>query len=127
MTRLIDTNIIIRLLTKDDPSLFLRAKKIFETGEVGKARIYLDEIVLAETIWVLLSHYRYLKEEVCPRLTKMLSNDWVINPRKTILLEALDLYSKQNFGFVDCWLRCLSKNQRIDLETFDEKLKKLKQ
>lgn len=125
MIELIDTNIIIRFLTKDNPTLYSQAKIIFENAQLGKSKIYLDEVVLAETIWVLLSHYKYTKLEVCPKLIKLLSYDWVVNSRKKILIKTLTLYAQQNFSYVDCWAHCLSQNEKLSLSTFDQKLKKL--
>lgn len=126
MIQIVDTNIFLRFLLNDDPQLFSEAKKIFDSAESGKTKIYFDELTTAEIIWVLLSHYHYFKEEICPKLIRLLSHAWIINPRKTILLDAITLFSKQNFSFVDCWLYSLSQAKNIDLTTFDQKLAKLK-
>lgn len=126
MIKIIDTNVILRFLLNDEPLLFVEAQKIFEDAQAGKFKIYIDEIVLAETIWVLMSYYSYTKSEVCSKLIKMLSHAWIVNPQKKIILRALALYSEKNFDFVDCWVYCLSQEEKIPLVTFDKKLKKLK-
>lgn len=124
MTEVIDTNIIVRFFTKDDPTLFSQAKKIFETAQSRKSKIYLDEVVLAETIWVLLSNYKYTKLDICPKLIKLLTRDWIISPRKKTLIKTLTIYSQRNFSFVDCWAYCLAQDEKLPLSTFDQKLKK---
>lgn len=125
MTQIIDTNVLVRFLTKDHSSLSLRAKKIFEMAQSGKTKIYLDEVVLAETVWVLLSRYHYPKGEICQYLINILSNSWIANPRKVVLLQALTLYSEKNLSFVDCWLHSLANETGYPLATFDQRLKKL--
>ncbi len=55
----IDTNIIVRLLTNDDPDQAARAKSLIEGGDV-----FVATTVLLETEWVLRGAYRLAKSEV---------------------------------------------------------------
>ncbi len=52
--RAIDTNVLVRFLTGDDPEQSRRARAIVETGEV-----YVSTTVLLETEWVLSSAYDF--------------------------------------------------------------------
>ena len=49
----IDTNIIVRLLTNDDPDQAAKAKSLIEGAEV-----FVATTVLLETEWVLRGAYR---------------------------------------------------------------------
>jgi len=124
-TILIDANIIIRFLLNDHPKLSPLAKSIFLKAQEGLNRIYLDELVLAEVIRTLSSFYKIKKIDLVDRLQKLLSQDWIVNPKKDLILEALNLYLSSNLDYIDCWLFVMAKSRKIDLETFDKRLKKL--
>lgn len=121
----IDTNILIRFLRADHPQLSLKAKEIFFSAQKGKVRIYLDEVVVAETVWLLSSFYKVKKEEIASQLQELVSQEWVVNPRKKIVLDSLSLYSPGSLAYIDCWVYCVSKEIKGELKTFDKKLKKL--
>lgn len=55
----IDTNIIVRFLTKDDPVQYKKATKILKNESA-----WIPKTVLVETYWVLNNVYKYPKEKV---------------------------------------------------------------
>src|SRR3989338_9206707 len=124
-TSVIDANIIIRFLLHDHPSLSSLAKSIFLKAEQGKIKLYLDEVVIAEVIWTLSSFYQIKKADLVDRMEKLLSCNWVINPKKNMVHKALQLYASSNLDYIDCWVYTVSKSRGIALEIFDKKLKKL--
>lgn len=126
-TLLLDTNIIIRYLLKDHPLLSPKAKNFFQQAKRGEVLLYIDEVVIAEIVWVLSSSV-YQKEPttIADQLKQLLASGWIINERKNVILQALNLFAKNNLSFVDCWLYVVSQNKNILLETFDKKLQKLR-
>lgn len=123
---LVDTNILLRFLLKENSLLSPKAKEIFDQAQAGKYNVYLDEIVLAETIWTMTTYYQHSKEKVCETLTKFISGKWVINPRKQLMVQALAVYSKNNLSYADAWLLAVGRSIGAELLTFDKKLSKLK-
>lgn len=124
-TVVVDANIIIRFLLHDHPKLSKAAKTIFQKAEKGVHKIYLDEVILAEVIWTLSSFYKIKKNDLVDRLQKLVSQDWLVNPKKKLLLATLELYLSSNLDYIDCWVLNVSKSLGINLETFDRNLKKL--
>ena len=122
----IDTNILLRYLRNDHPTLSIKAKKIFDRAYDNHINIYLDEIILAETIWVLSSFYKTPKSFIVSKLLEQLYFDWIINPRKKLMIKALGLFGKTNLSYFDCWIFIVNQNLKTSLETFDNDLKKLK-
>jgi predicted nucleic-acid-binding protein len=57
--RAIDTNVLVRFLTADDPQQFRRARKLMEGGGV-----FVPKTVLLETEWVLRRAYDLSRAEV---------------------------------------------------------------
>jgi len=125
-TALLDANVIIRFLLNDHPKLSLQAKKFFSQAEKGLINLYLDEVVLAEVIWTLSSFYKIKKTEIIDRLKTLLAQDWLVNPKKELLLEALGAYRRANLDYIDCWILVVSKSLGVTLETFDQKLSRKK-
>jgi predicted nucleic acid-binding protein len=60
----IDTNVLVRLLTGDDPEQSRLAQALVADAEANGLDIHLDEIVLAETAWVLHSSFGVDKAEL---------------------------------------------------------------
>jgi len=123
----IDTNILLRYLRNDHPTLSIKAKKIFDKAYKNDVNIYFDEIVLAETIWVLSSYFKTPKSIIASTLLEQLYFDWIINPRKKLMIKALGLFGKTNLSYIDCWIFTVNQSLKTtSLETFDSDLKKLK-
>lgn len=120
-----DANIILRLVLTDNEALSSVARKIFEGGKSGEYKIYVDEVVLAECVWVLTSFYKKKREDISQVLSKILSFEYMANPSGEWMKEALSIYKATNLSFADCWLMVLSKNQGFKMETFDLKLKRV--
>ncbi|PIU36467.1 hypothetical protein CO005_00960 [Candidatus Roizmanbacteria bacterium CG_4_8_14_3_um_filter_34_9] len=126
-TVVIDTNILLRYLRNDHPTLSIKAKKIFDKAYKNDVNIYFDEIVLAETIWVLSSYFKTPKSIIVSTLLEQLYFDWIINPRKKLMIKALGLFEKTNLSYIDCWIFTVNQSLKTtSLETFDSDLKKLK-
>lgn len=126
LVRLLDANIILRFLRHDDSVLFDRAKALFTEAESGKFHYYLDEVTVAEVVWVLTSVYKTQRSDIAQKLETMIAQDWIINARKNTILRAFAFYRMCTLNYVDCWLLAVSDEKHIALETFDMKLAKRK-
>ncbi len=63
----VDTNIIVRLLTRDDENQFQRALAVFE-----KETIFIPDTVFLETEWVLRFAYNFSPTEINGAFRKLL-------------------------------------------------------
>ncbi len=104
----VDTNIIVRLLTRDDEGQFSQAEKIF-SGE----QIFIADTVILETEWVLRFAYQFTADEIGKAFTGLfgLANVHVNNPEK--LFTVLELYAK-GLDFADAMHLAAS----LSLDTF---------
>ena len=124
-TAVIDTNIVIRFFLNDDPLLSAKARKIFEEVQRTNSTIYIDELIVAEIIWLMLSFYKKEKQEIVSLLQKLLSQKWMINPRKELILITLTYYSFHNVSYIDTWTLMVARSKNLPLVTFDKTLDKL--
>jgi len=121
----VDANIIIRFFLGDHPLLSAQAQTMIEKAQNGQYRIYLDEVVVAEVVWTLSSYYEKGKVDIANQIGKLLSQNWIINPRKKLILKSLSLFEKTNLSYIDCWIHIINQHLKTDLATFDKNLKKL--
>ena len=49
----LDTNVLVRYLTQDDPRQSRRANAVIEDDLAGDGRLHVDTVVLCELVWVL--------------------------------------------------------------------------
>lgn len=63
----VDTNVVVRLLTEDDPKQTAAAKSLFDGGQ-----IWIAKTVLLETAWVLQSLYGFEESAICDAFAKLL-------------------------------------------------------
>lgn len=121
----VDANIIIRFFLGDHPLLSAQAQTMIEKAQNGQYRIYLDEVVVAEVVWTLSSYYEKGKVDIANQIGKLLSQNWIINPRKKLILKSLSLFEKTNLSYIDCWIYIINQLLKTDLATFDKNLKNL--
>src|SRR4030066_513886 len=116
----IDTNIICRFLLKDDPTLYKKAQSIITHQD-----IYLDAIIIAETIWVLTKLYHLPKADVIEKIRDLLFFAKSTLKEKQLINQTLSIYYSHPISFVDAWLIATCQHYQVPLAIFDKKLVKL--
>ena len=111
----IDTNIIVRLLTRDDEAQFLKAAALF-----GKHDIFIPETVILETEWVLRYAYKFEPDAICDAFIKILGLPNVKTSRQGILAQAITL-TRQGLDFADA-LHLASSQECTQFATFNTAL-----
>ena len=124
---LIDTNVVLRHVLNDDPTQTAAVQSVFDALRSGEKAALLLESVLAECVYVLLHYYEVPKEEVVEKLDGILRYPGIVNRDKHDLREALKLFGEHALDFVDCILVAKARIGELELVTFDEKLKKIRE
>jgi predicted nucleic-acid-binding protein len=117
----VDTNVLVRLLARDD----LRQVKAAEAFVARGA--WVSHIVLVETTWVLESAYD-LDRRALARAVRMLVNHHDLTVQESdVVAAALSAYEgKANVSFSDCLvLEVARRAGHMPLGTFDRDLAKL--
>ena len=97
----VDSNVILRFLTGDPPEMAAQARALFEAVEQDEVTLVLDEIVVAETVWVLQSFYGYPHHDIARVLQELLSHKGLEADDTPGLLAALHLFAEKNVDFAD--------------------------
>lgn len=114
----LDTNVIVRHFTQDNPDQQLRADAFFHQLATGAASTRLIEGVLVEAVQVLESKNLYDAPRGTIRvwLSGLLRFRGVRIPNKRLYLRALELYATVSLlSFVDCL--CVAYAEREDVST----------
>jgi predicted nucleic-acid-binding protein len=119
--RAIDTNVLVRLITRDDRKQVERAEAFVATGA------WISQLVLAETLWVLESIYALRRNEIAESIEMLLNHTQFTLQDGDVVAAALDDFRKSSrISFPDALILALArKNGRLPLGSFDGALARL--
>lgn len=122
----IDTNVLVRFLVQDDLDQFEKARKLIKREVAAGRTVFINQLVLMETEWVLRSRYAEPKEKIVEAISGLLEADDVQLEDEAAIEEALYMWKDSNADFTDCLIG--AKNRRMGCRataTFDAKAAKL--
>ena len=67
-----DTNVLVRYLVRDDADQAAVVSRLITDAAESGAPVYLNKVVVCETVWVLESAYEYPKDVIADVLEKLL-------------------------------------------------------
>jgi len=111
----VDTNLLVRLLTNDDPIQARRAVKILKSDD-----IYIPKTVILETEWVLRYAYEIVRSNIINGFQKLLGLPNVSVEDPDSIYQAVKWY-EENFDFADA-LHLASSRRCGSFATFDSSL-----
>ncbi len=118
----IDTHILIRYLTEDEPIKAKAVDLLLQKAGRGKIRIVVPSIVLAELVCVLESFYNMKADEISELAGAILNTPGVDIQDRPILRAALKTYEDKGVDFIDAWIIEFAHFKRIKkIYTFDRK------
>ncbi len=121
----LDTNVLVRYLTQDDPEQSLRANRLIESSCTRKEPGRISLIVLCELVWVLRGAYGYQKSLVTNALEQILFSRELEVENAHIASSALSAYKKGPADFADYVIVFCNRSSGCELTySFDKKLVK---
>ena len=119
--RAVDTNVLIRLITRDDPKQASAAEAFVANGA------WVSHLVLAEAVWVLESVYELDAIRCATAVDMLLNHESLTLQDEDVVAAALAHFRrKPSLGFSDCLvLETGRKAGHLPLGTFDRDLAKL--
>jgi predicted nucleic acid-binding protein len=123
---LIDTNVLLRIILKDDPKQLAQITDLLEQAEAGKVNLYCKTISIFEIIFVLSGKIYELEKVEVVEIMQTLLNISVISFEKIeILNESLNIYLENNISFPDSFLIATCTLENLDFYSFDQKANKV--
>ncbi|SRR6266568_3996515 len=119
--RAVDTNVLVRLLARDDAHQADAAEAFVARGA------WVSHLVLAETMWVLDSVYALRPAQIAKAIELLLDHRDLTLQDADVVATALGLFRKRPaLGFSDCLvLEVARKAGHLPLGTLDRELSKL--
>jgi predicted nucleic-acid-binding protein len=104
--KIVDANILIRYLTRDDKGKAERCKDLLvSSGE----ELLITDLALSEVVWVLESQYDMAREDIFKVISPVVSAPQLTVIDRDILLDALYLYKDNNVDFIDAYHAALGR------------------
>lgn len=111
----VDTNVVVRLLTDDEPVQAARAREIFE-----RERVLLVKTVLLETEWVLRSLYAFERTRIADAFAALIALPNLVSEDTSAMADAI-AWMRQGMDFADA-LHLASARPAGRFATFDRGL-----
>lgn len=119
--RSVDTNVLVRLVTRDDERQVAAAEAIVERGA------WVPQLALAEATWVLSAVYDLDARAIATAVKMLLNHRDLTLEGSEVVASAVEVFRKRPaLGFSDClMLEAARKAGHLLLGTFDRSLGRL--
>ncbi len=97
----LDTNVLVRFLVLDDPAQTPKAVELIERAVQAQQRVFVSDIVLCETVWVLRSAYRATKRDIVATFRRLLADETFAVRNPIALERAIERYARARGDFAD--------------------------
>ena len=115
MPRFLDTNILLRYLTRDDEKKAQACFDLLQKVERGEEVVVTSDLVVAETVFTLQSPRQYglPRERIRELLEPILALRGLRLPRKALYGRVFDLYCGKRISFTDAYSAAWMEGQRL--------------
>ena len=119
--RAVDTNVLVRLVVRDDADQVHAAEEFIASGA------WVSHLVLAETLWVLDALYERTPEQIAMAVDMLLNHQHLTVQDSDVVSAAIESFRRRpSLGFSDCLvLEIARKVGHLPLGTFDRDFAKL--
>lgn len=120
----LDTNVLVRYLTEDDPVQARRAAAWIATAVARGDKCFVSPVVLCELSWVLRAAYRISKADLLLTFDKLLSTSQFVTGDKDVIRAAVEAYRTGQADFADYVIGVSDREAGCDrTATFDRRLR----
>ena len=111
----IDTNLLVRYLTQDDPAQSKKASLVIEKALAGEAGLFINHIVLCEVMWVLGRAYGFPRPTLGDVVEGILQGKQFQIEDKPTAWQALNDFRASRADYADCLMG--AKNRKAGCTT----------
>jgi predicted nucleic-acid-binding protein len=122
----LDTNILVRYLTQDDPIQSPKATKIIEQRLAEDNPGFISIVVMVEIVWVLDRAYKLAPQEIAAAVERILQADVLIVESEQEVFTAMIALKEGQGSFADAVIAALGARASCSCTlTFDQKALRL--
>ena len=97
----LDTNVVVRFLTRDDEAQFRAAQSVIRAARRTQEQLFIGVPVLLETVWVLQRAYGIDRNGVAKTIHGLLKSSDLILEHEALVEVALDAFQTGSADFAD--------------------------
>ncbi|MDH2910449.1 MAG: type II toxin-antitoxin system VapC family toxin [Candidatus Eremiobacteraeota bacterium] len=101
----LDTNVLLRLLTRDDERQHAAAKRFIARNCSPTDPAFINRVVVLECVWVLESFYEYSREQVADAIDGLILVAEFEVEDTPVIRETLEAY-RAGADFADAFIAC---------------------
>ena len=119
--RAVDTNVLVRLISRDDPDQVRAAEEFIAPGA------WISHVVLVETMWVLDAVFGRSAQQIAAAVEMLVDHrELVIQDADVVMTALVRFKERPSLGFSDCLVvETARKAGHTPLGTFDRELAKI--
>jgi len=122
----LDTNVLVRLLTRDDEAQAEKSRALLERHAAEDGALFVSDIVVAELTWTLERAYGLGKQDIARAIGALAQNATLRFESREVLRRAQEIYAGSKAGFADCLILVKAMNAGCEsLATFDKSMRAL--
>jgi len=120
----LDTNVLVRYLTQDNPAQFAKAAAFIDAASEREERFLVNTPVVCELVWVLTAVYDYSREEIAEALEQIFTTAQFEIERLDEARQALGDFRSSKADFSDALIGRINRSLgATHTVTFDRDLK----
>ena len=121
LVKTFDTNIVVRLLIKDDETQS-RLAGLAWRNTLAEGNVFLTKVVIVEVSWVLRTAYRFTRPMIAEALRKLLAIKGVVFENREQVRRALEQFEGGSADFSDYLILETAKDaDALPVLTFDQR------
>lgn len=122
----LDTNVLVRYLTQDDPVQAAQATEVIERRLTEENPGFISIVATAETVWVLERFYRFSSARIVAAIEGVLGAETLVVENEREVFAAMIALKEGRGSFADALIGALSAKAGCSrLLTFDRKALRL--
>jgi predicted nucleic-acid-binding protein len=118
----VDTNILIRLIVKDNDLKRKACEKLLERSKQKEVILYILPIAILEVVWVLEKYYKLEKKVIREVVEAILNTPEFKCEMEEVFKKAIETYEEKNVKFADAVMGYWGLEKGLStVFTYDEK------
>jgi predicted nucleic-acid-binding protein len=123
-TYLLDTNILLRFLTRDDVQQCAAVEALFARAVAVEVVLKIPFIAITETVFTLGTLYRANRTAIADEMLKIVRAPGFVLSCPSWIVDALEEYRTKNVSFGDACIAAEARYGELPIASFDKGFKK---
>jgi predicted nucleic-acid-binding protein len=120
----LDTNVLVRLLTRDDEKQAQKVRVLFDSHAGNNDEFFVSDVVLAELAWTLERTYGFDRTAISKTFRALVENASLGFQSRDVVRLAQSVFESTKIGFADSLIIAQSQAQGCtSLVTFDKAMR----